>query len=247
MQRLHQQGELLLDLPEHKVTLCNSCRWNRYGYCNVGALPRLSVTAEQKVLTCRDSEPVGVVGEPYDDLLLKVKQQQQLKAIERGCASCEVRDDCSQCSQLPAALDGQYCQLRKAYPKAYLLFELKILPQLLQSVMSLGQEPLLLKLSYDGLPSQYYQGPHGQARTGNRPVLFQVLGQHFAWWRGSRKLLRLSLPLAVITEAWWLGAQAEDLTTFLASAFKVDIASAQQSLQQAMSKLATEEVVNGYY
>ena len=64
--------------------------------------------------------------------------------------------------------------------------------------MSLGQEPLLLKLSYDGLPSQYYQGPHGQARTGNRPVLFQVLGQHFAWWRGSRKLLRLSLPLAVI-------------------------------------------------
>ena len=47
LQRLHQQGELLLDLPEHKVTLCNSCRWNRYGYCNVGALPRLSVTAEQ--------------------------------------------------------------------------------------------------------------------------------------------------------------------------------------------------------
>ena len=247
LQRLHQQGELLLDLPEHKVTLCNSCRWSRYGYCNVGALPRLSVTTEQKVLTCRDSEPVGAVGEPYDDLLLKVKQQQQLKAIERGCASCEVRDDCSQCSQLPAALDGQYCQLRKAYPKAYLLFELKILPQLLQSVMPLGQEPLLLKLSYDGLPNQYYQGPHGPARTGNRPVLFQVLGQHFAWWRGSRKLLRLSLPLAVITEAWWLGAQSDDLTAFLSSAFKVDSDSAQQSLQQAMQKLATEEVVNGYY
>lgn len=244
--RFHQHGELTERHPRHTQFFENSCRWMNFGSCRLPLLRRVQVDEALDVTSCRDSGKLGKIGDSYDQIVVHVKKHQQVEEIRRECSTCAVRDKCSHCTQLPGEWGGRYCQIRKNYEHTALYFEMcAFLPMLGPVLAASTDNNVALKVSYSGLPNQYYRGPAGEARSGARPVIVNVMGQHIAWIRGTRKNVRLSAPLAMMAEAWWSGANDDDIVDSLSSAFAVDAGTARASLATGMEKLRAEGLAHG--
>ncbi|MEH6433515.1 hypothetical protein [Massilia sp. DD77] len=241
----HENGAITVPSPRHNLHFENSCRWMSYGGCRLPMLRRIAVDESMKLSSCRDSGSIGEVGEDYDQIVIRVKQHQQLEEGRRECATCEVRDSCSHCTQLPSEWGGRYCEFRKRYQQSSLYLELYGFAKLCSPTFKdLPADSVALKVSFDGLPLQYYRGPVGQARSGKRPVFVNMLGQHLVWWRGTRKVLRLSEPLAVMAEGWWAGAEEADLSASLAQKFSIGADEAHAGLLQGFDKLREQGVIH---
>jgi hypothetical protein len=231
--------------PRHAVHFENSCRWINYGGCQLPLLRRLEVSGSMRLKACRDAGDVGKVGDAFEHIILNISKHQQLEEVRRDCASCPVRAQCSHCTQLPASWGGRYCDIRKAYPHTSLYFELSSFLQLIgHTISDEGSPHIDLRVSHLGFPLQHYHGVIGTPRTQPRPLIISVANQHLAWWRGTRKLIRLSAPLALMTEAWWANANEDDVAASLASAFSVDIQTAQSNLHEGWEKLRTGGIIN---
>lgn len=241
----HTQGEVRVRHPKFPVYFENGCRWMGYGTCRLPMLRRVEVNQAMELRSCRDAGSVGSLADSYDQIAIRVKQQQQMEEVRRECAACPVRDSCSHCTQLPAEWGGRYCEIRKQYAHSPLYLELQSILPMLGPVLGDGAEPALtLKVSYSGLPNQHYSGPTGVRREGARPVIVSVHGQHIAWWRGSPRLSRLSAPMAMMAEAWWEGADEERIGNALATTFQVDDEVARSSLAEGMARLVKEGVIH---
>lgn len=239
----HDEGRIVMHQPHIPLFVENACRWTSFGGCRLSLLRRLQAGPDLSLSACRDAGVVGRVGDSYDHLVLRVKQQQQLEDVRRDCASCELRDNCSRCAQLPAEWGGRYCELRRRYPHAALYFELLTVAHTLAGHVD-AAEQLELRISYRNLPAQHYLGQPGAAPEGARPILITMGGQCFAWWRGTRRIVKLSAPLAMMAEAWWRGAGADDAVAALCDTFRVDSANAENSLAQGWAKLRAQEVIH---
>jgi hypothetical protein len=241
LDRLHRSGVMRIPNPRFAIHYENSCRWFGLGSCKVAMLRRLQVDAQQRVTTCRDSGEIGRAGDPLDKLAVTVKQRVQVAQVERGCATCAVRDQCSQCVSLPQEWGGRYCEIRRSLPLTALYFEVRAVAHFLRAVLPQDQDHIDLKLSCEGLPPGYYSGPTGpagQSRGGERPILIGVGERVFAWWRGTTRLLRLSEPLAFMAEGWWLGAEDADVVAALAGRFGVDLETARKSHSEGLNILS---------
>lgn len=239
----HDEGRIVMVQPHIALFVENACRWTSFGGCRLPLLRRLQAAPDLSLSACRDAGVVGRVGDSYDHIVLRVKQQQQLDEVRRDCAGCELRDNCSRCAQLPDEWGGRYCELRRRYPHAALYFELLTVAHTLAGYVDAADE-LELRISYRNLPAQHYLGRPGAAPEGARPLLITMGGQCFAWWRGTRRIVKLSAPLAMMAEAWWHGADADDAVAALCDAFRVDSAKAENSLAQGWAKLRAQEVIH---
>jgi hypothetical protein len=245
LERFHQRGELFERLPRHARFYENSCRWMSFGSCRLPLLRRIQVDPSMAISSCRDAGRLGKVGDTYDQIVVHVKKHQQIEEIRRECATCAVRDKCSHCTQLPNEWGGRYCEIRKNYEHTPLYFEMcALLPTVAPLAGESCDTEVAVTVSYSGLPNQYYRGTVGTARSGSRPVILAVAGRHVAWLRGTRKNLRLSAPLALMAEAWWSGAQDEDIVDALSSTFGVDAVTARASLATGLAKLRSEGLAN---
>jgi hypothetical protein len=103
---------------------------------------------------------------------------------------------------------------------------------------------LCVNVSHTGLPAQYYHGAAGLPRDGVRPLILTARDRHLAWWRGTRKFVRLSAPLAMMAEAWWLGAPEEHIVAALGRRFEVGSPLALRSLAEGLIKLRGEGVIH---
>lgn len=240
---MHGEGHIMLRNPRQAVYFENTCRWTNFGNCRLPVMRRVQVQPDLTLRACRDAGAIGTVGEDYDRIVINVKQRQQMEQVRRGCASCPVVSQCSQCSQLPDTWGGQYCSIRKTYPQTSLYFEMPILSQLIKPLLKDREDDIACRVSYTDLPAQHYRGPAPGGRSGKRPVIVSFADQHLAWWRGTRRLIRLSPPLALMAEAWWTGAQDEDIVSALVDSFQVERGVALTSLQEGMQKLREGQVV----
>jgi hypothetical protein len=241
----HNEGRARFAHPRFGVAFENSCRWLGYSACRLSVLRRLQVQDDLQVTACRDSPPIGRVGDPYERLLVATRHQQQMEEVNRGCATCAVRDQCSRCSQLPESWGGRYCGIRRSYPATTLYFELRSLLQLLGPGVSGEGTAVEITVSASGLPMQGYGGRSSILRSGERPVIVGVGGQNYSWIRGTRKVTKLSNPLVAMVEGWWMGATEEELVQDLSASFAVDSATAASSLATGMAKLRQVELVHG--
>lgn len=241
----HVKGEISLHHPKFPVFFENGCRWMGYGTCRLPLVRRLEVNPAMELSSCRDAGSVGTLADSYDQIVIRVKQQQQMEEVRRECSACPVRDKCSHCSQLPGEWGGRYCEIRRKYQHSPLYLELHSILPMLATALDGSQEAMLtMKVSYSGLPSQHYIGAGGVHKDGARPVILSVLDQHIAWWRGSRRLSRLSAPLALMAEAWWQGAAEDDIGAALGTAFGVSQEVARSSLADGMRLLAGQGVIH---
>jgi radical SAM protein with 4Fe4S-binding SPASM domain len=243
LQALHAEGVVTVPHPKSMVYYENMCRWLGPSSCGLSSLRRVSVDTAGVVTSCRDAGEIGTFTDGFDQLLLNAKQKRQMEEVKRGCATCPVREQCSRCAQLPALLDGRYCDIRKTYPMASFYFEAMLFPRLLAQYLPEGQDDLVLRMSQPGLPPQHYHGPQGVGREGDRPVIVGLEESVFAWSRVTRRIVRLSAPLALIAEAWWLGADADDVVAELCARFGADEANARQSQTMGLDKLRAAGVV----
>lgn len=246
LEQLTNAGQLCIEQAGVARHFENSCRWTRRGTCQLPLLRRVQVRQDAKLSSCRDAGEVGSLTSGYDEIVMQLKRGQQVKAIERECAVCPVRDECSQCTQLPASWGGRYCTIRKAHTCTSLYMELVSLSQMLASLFGLAPDgDLDLRVSFAGLPNQHFDGQvPGQPRVGERPVILSALGKHIAWRRGTRKLCRLSAPLALMAEAWWNDGSENAVIEQLCDRFKVLPQVAKDSLKVGNEKLRTEGVIH---
>lgn len=240
----HNAGRATISHARYPVYFENACRWVGAGSCRLPMLRRVQVDSSMNLKSCRDAGHIGKVGDEYDNIIGRLKQMQQVDQVHRGCATCEVRDQCSQCSQLPESWGGRYCSIRKSHPQTALYFELYsvmylVSPHLAASAATFAD----LEVSYSNLPPIYYSGNPGTPAQGRRPVLLCIDKQNFVWYRGTRKLVRLSDPLALMFEGWWLGATHADVIACLVSHFSVDSTTAESSLLEGLKKLETQGVI----
>lgn len=238
-----QTGALRLDHPAHALLVENACRWGGHGRCTQPLLRRLTIGDDGQVRSCRDAGEIGKVGDSFDGMVKQVRLQRQHTEVERACWRCPVRDDCSQCSALPALLEGRYCELRQAHPYMALYFDLLSFLQLAPQLLPAGMPSVDIRVCYAGLQRQYFQGPASEPRAGARPVIVQAGDTLIAWWRGTRKLSRLSPPLALMAEAWWEGASDNATIDALMTSFQVDRDTAQTNLALGRTKLRDSEVI----
>jgi hypothetical protein len=244
LRRFHEEGRIRVNPPGRAVVFENACRWMGPGACQLPMLRRLEVRADQSVSACLDSGPVGRVGDSFEQLGLNVRQAQQMEEVRRGCSTCPVRESCSHCTQLPSSWGGRYCEIRQNYVQTPLYFELMGFAFFAKRMLPGGIPDTDLAVSYSGLPPRHYQGPGAEERKGSRPVLVSTGDQHLAWWRGTRRLMRLSPPMALMLEAWWKGAEDADIETELARVFQVDAETARDSLKQGLSRLRDGGLIN---
>lgn len=241
----HTSGEMVINNPRTAQLIENSCRWMEYGACRLPLLRRVAVDTSMRLSSCRDAGDIGKIGDDYDQIVIRVKQQVQLEEIRRECATCSVRDKCSHCSQLPSEWGGRYCSLRRSYQQTSLYLEMhKFTQSFLKAIPPFDQDAIVLGVSYTGLPAKYYKGKPGIAREGHRPVMVRVLNQDLVWWRGTQKIRRLSPPLVAMAEAWWVGAEHNDIVEALMHDFEVDRDMATSSLQQGLEKLKDEGIIH---
>ena len=245
LKRFHDEGRLRVNPATRLVMFENSCRWLGSGACGLPLLRRLHVESDQQVSACRDSGSIGKLGDSFEQLVLNVRQTQQLEDVRRGCATCPVRDQCSRCTQLPSSWGGRYCEIRQGYAQTSLFFEMMGFAHFAKSMLPGGLPDTELAVSGPGLPALHYGGPAGAPRMGKRPLLIESGDQLLAWWRGGRRLMRLSAPMAMMLEAWWLGADAEDVQSELSRVFHVDLETARTSLDQGMTRLREGGLVDG--
>jgi hypothetical protein len=246
LEQLTNAGKLCIEQACVARHFENSCRWTRRGTCQLPLLRRVQVQQDAKLSSCRDAGEMGSIRSGYDEIVMQLKRGQQVKAIERECAVCHVRDECSQCTQLPASWGGRYCAIRKAHTCTSLYMELVSLSQMLASLFGLAPaDDLDLRVSFAGLPNQHFNGQvPGQPRAGERPVILSALGKHIAWRRGTRKLCRLSAPLALMAEAWWSDGSEDAVVEQLCDRFKVLPQLAKDSLKAGNEKLRTEGMIH---
>jgi radical SAM protein with 4Fe4S-binding SPASM domain len=242
--RFHATGSLEVFHPDQPTVFENSCRWSRYGGCSVSMLRRLSVEKDGQVIACRDAGTIGTVGDDYDRMLARVRQDQQLYDVRRGCSTCPVRDECSHCIHLPDQWGGRYCAIRKANPQTALFFEINVFPFLVERMLPHTESVLQASVSNTGLPVQHYDGPSVERRTSIRPIIVSLSDRHFAWWRGTSRITRLSGPLALVLEGWWLGATEPGLQQALCTRFGVEPAVAESGLKEALLKLQQGGLIN---
>ena len=241
----HESGAVMVPNPRQNLFFENSCRWMNYGSCRLPLLRRIAVDESMKLSSCRDSGHIGEVGEDYDQIVIRVKQHQQLEEGRRECSTCVVRDSCSHCTQLPGEWGGRYCELRKRYQQSSLYLEMYSFLKLCTSALKdVPSENVALKVSFSGLPLQYYRGPVGQPRSGKRPVIVNLLDQHLVWWRGTRNVMRLSEPLAVMAEGWWSGADEAELAASLAEKYRISADEARTGLLEGFGKLREQGVIH---
>jgi hypothetical protein len=244
LERFHRDGVILAAHPGRSVLFENSCRWIGHGACGLLSLRRLQVLETERVTACRDSGDIGQVGDSYDSMVTALKQRKQIEEVRRGCATCPVRDQCSQCVHLPQTWGGRYCEIRKAYPQCALYFAMTPFPSLITQHLKLKSGCIEVRTSYTGLPAQHYKGPVRETRPGQRPVIATAQGQHLAWWPGTRRLVRLSAPLAMMAEAWWSDALETDVTRALRESFNVEESTAISSLAEGSLKLKSEGIIH---
>ncbi|MPQ58892.1 hypothetical protein [Duganella sp. FT27W] len=229
--------------PAVTLAVDNRCRWGGSGSCRVHLMRRIQVGPQGEVRTCRDTPALGSIAQSYDALVLEARKQQQLASVRRDCATCPVRSQCSQCSQMPAAFAGQYCEIRRAYPNLALFFDLLALPAALASLLGSGSDASRMQVSSAGMANRFYGGACGTARAGERPQIIAIGGQYIVWWRHQRRLLRISHAMAVIAEAWWTGAADADLCASLSGQFGVTADDAGASLATARTNLQQQGVI----
>lgn len=243
LQQFHLRGTMTAEQAGIPLFFENACRWMGYGGCRLPLLRRLQVGPDLGLSACRDAGEIGRLGDGYDQIVSRVKQQQQIEEVRRECAQCPARDNCSHCSQLPSEWGGRYCGMRRRYPATSLYFELFGVVQSVSRHLP-AQPSIELSVSFTGLPAQHYKGPSGAVPQGRRPILLGSGGQCFAWWRGTRKLVKLSTALAMMAEAWWEGASEQDTLQALRQAFQVDDATAESSLAQGWARLRQQEIIH---
>lgn len=241
--KFHNEGALVAATSEHPVYFENSCRWTRYGGCRVASLRRLDIDQEGNVSTCIDAGAIAKGGTPYETLLVMTRQRSQQEDTRRGCATCPVRSECSRCSALPAPYSDHYCTLRRTYPLTALYFELMAFPHILGSRIT--GDSIEMRVSGGGLPSLIWPNVATEPRSGDRPLFIAAGGAYFAWWRGTRRVVRLSLPLVAMAEGWWLGVDDAAVVEKLAVDHGVDELVAAESFRDGMAKLAQGGVVHG--
>lgn len=249
---LQCEGRLQLPAPAGDAVVEHSCRWLPRGACALGQLKRVTVQPDLRLTSCGDTHVLGQVGEPFDALVAGVRRRQQQQAVARDCATCAVRDSCSQCSHLPQAWGGRYCGLRQALPVLPLYVELLSMGRALAPLFGLpAGQALALQVWQPGLPGLLGPGSPAEAagthaapaRPGQAPVLLSAAGRHLVWWRGTRRLCRLSPALALMAEAWWRAHPAEHTVQALVQRFAVAPDTARASLAQGLAKLRAEGVV----
>ncbi|KQQ32688.1 hypothetical protein ASF61_14200 [Duganella sp. Leaf126] len=238
-----RSGELHGAPPAVNLAVDNRCRWGVNGSCRVHLMRRLQVGPQGEVSTCRDTPAIGSTAQRYDDLVLEARKRQQLATVRRDCATCPVRSQCSQCSQMPEAFAGQYCEIRRAYPNMTLFFDMLGLPAALMPLLGDGSVAAHMQVSSAGMANRFYGGACGTARTGERPQIIAIGGQYIVWWRQQRRLLRISQAMAVIAEAWWTGAADADLCASLSAQFNVTADDAGASLATARTNLQQQGVI----
>lgn len=246
LQRFHSSGDIVINHPHTPQLIENSCRWMEYGACRLPLVRRLAVDTSMRLSSCRDTGDVGKVGDDFDQIVIRVKQQAQLEEIRRECSTCEIRDKCSHCSMLPNEWGGRYCSLRRSYQHTSLYLEMhKFVQAFLKTGPQVEMDMIALSVSYTGLPPKYYKGKAGIARDGQRPIIIRILDQDIVFWRGTQKIRRLSAPLVTMAEAWWMGAEQVDIIEALMHDFSVKREMAISSLELGMKKLKDEGIIYG--
>ena len=241
----HHAGILQATAIGRSILFENSCRWLGHGACKLESLRRLQVVAPNRLTACRDAGEIGHVGDSYDSMVTAQKQHKQLEEVRRECAVCPVRHQCSQCVHLPQSWGGRYCEIRKAYPQTQLFFTVTTCLHILAQFLPADDVNPELRISYTDLPPHYYMGVRGETRTGQRPVIVTAAERILVWWPGTRKLFRISAPLALIAEAWWSGAAEADVVQSLSRTFGVSEQEALASFNEGSTKLRTGEVIHG--
>ena len=240
----HHHGVLQVTAVKRSILFENSCRWLGHGACRLESLRRLQVAAPNRLTACRDAGEIGRVGDSYDNLVVGQKQHKQIEEVRRGCAVCPVRQHCSQCVHLPQTWGGRYCDIRIAYPQTQLYFTVTTCLHILAQFLPAEDVNPELRISFTDLPLHHYKGELGTVRTGSRPVIVTAGERILVWWPGTRKLLRISAPLALIAEAWWSGAPQAEIVRHLASNFGVGEAEALSSFEEGSAKLRAGEVIH---
>ena len=244
LEEFYQNGKVKVLGPDYPVVFENTCRWSRTNACKAPLLRRLTIKPDEAIVSCRDSKPIGRVGDDFDTLSNAITSKQQLEIVARECTTCPVRDNCSQCSQLPQSLNNQYCDIRKRFPNLTLFFEMNAFTHLIKHYLPASCDHLDLRISYPGLPPIYYDGPVGKARAGIAPVIVKLQGKVYLWKRDKQTILSVSSAIALMIEAWWMGASNQDIAKSLSRVFEVDQDMSESSLEIGLTKLNEQGVLN---
>lgn len=87
------------------------CRWETT-VPNCKTLETIIIGQDHNIKTCWNGEPVGKVGEPFEEIKAKIEQMHREAEARRNCTGCAKRTACSQCL-FPAPLnENEYCQLK---------------------------------------------------------------------------------------------------------------------------------------
>lgn len=193
----------------HKVLqyyLSDSCRWSGVQSCSVRKLPRLYIDEQKNISSCYQCSTIGVLGDNLDLLKQSVSMISEQEIVKRGCTTCKVASTCSKCTFLPSFMNAeQYCDIRRKESELQQFIHhievfrgLYNFSKVLQNVPIEDIRVTLPNCSHI-LPSNLDK--NSEITVQPHIILFWVAQQPIVFNEITRKLMKLSEPLAIVLEA----------------------------------------------
>ena len=210
---------------EYEIThyIKDECRWLPSPCCSVCKLPRLRFK-DSLIFTCGGcNKSIGSIRDSY----FKVYQQSYIISeeaqVERNCAECPVKNECSKCCFLPEFLQGsRFCDVMRKHPYISLYIATR------SALKMLFESPVLqsIKLSDIRTSNRFTSQliPDQIAETGSMYLypyiyLFHANSQHYIFNAVTRKLFGISEAMAVVAEFLQKGTDAGTIKSFLSEKY----------------------------
>lgn len=206
-----KDGILSCSSRELPSMVVDACKW---GSSMCPALSRgFLVVDGNNMLSCYRGGCIGKVGDDLDVLQNNIKELQTQKEKERGCHTCDMRNECSRCLFPYSLTDEQFCHLKRKYPGIS-----KVIPLLRWLYMYAGKNDVFIKFRMDEkAPPLFYHGElvRGESlpEVADTVTLISCEGNAFAC--SGPKSFSLDPVKAAILEACQLRVGKNELLDYL--------------------------------
>jgi hypothetical protein len=111
LKNIHQLSRRMLEHNTGRVIVRDACRWS--STCPARTAKRFIVRKGCSVSCCFHGKSLGKLGDPTSTLQKNYNRHLKATQKKRGCATCPVRDKCSQCPFLGHMHARVFCSLKR--------------------------------------------------------------------------------------------------------------------------------------
>src|SRR5699024_1984835 len=234
-----------------KSKLINSCRCLGPSNCQVTKLPRFTIREDESLSPCMSCHKgIGTLDNELFELKENIQMIVENEKINRGCASCEVKNYCSKCVFLPEYMNAeQYCYTRKNH---LALNDYVISSQILNFILNhsnyLKSNNIKLKeIKFSNSITTHLfnrkRKENSKSLVNSNIYLVNINGEFIIFNLEKYNIIKVGTFISYILEAFYKGYIESEVLHFITEDFNIDLEKATDYYYKSIKILLNAEVI----